>query len=93
MFYLTFLSLQAPATSDLVETAANWTLEFSLSNGSNLQMEIFVESTLTRLFQNLSKGTEYRARVGGFNSRGVGAFSGYQTTETSVDRKFFLYVI
>ena len=91
--YLTFLSLQAPASSPLVETAAIWTLEFSLANGSNLQRETVIAYTFTRLFQNLSKGTEYRTRVAGSNSRGMGAFSGYQTTETLVDRKFFLCVI
>ena len=90
LFYLKFISLQAPAPSALVETAANWTVEFSLANGSDLQKETVVESTLTRLFQNISKGAEYRARVAGSNSRGMGAFSGYQTTETLVDRKFFL---
>ena len=89
LFYLLFISLQAPASSPLVEMAVTWMVEFSQSNGSDLQRDTIVESTLTRLFQNLSKGTEYRARVAGFNSRGMGAFSGYQTMETLVDRKFF----
>ena len=97
LFFVVFVlpelvSLQAPASSPLVETAANWTVEFSLPNGSDLQRETVVESTLTRLFQNLSKGTEYRTRVAGSNSRGMGAFSGYQTMETLVDRKFFYAV-
>ena len=65
-------------------------VEFSLSNGSDLQRETVVASVLTLLFQNLSKGTEYRARVAGSNSRGMGTFSGYQTMETLVDRKFFM---
>ena len=89
LFYLSYLSLQAPASSPLVDTAAIWTLEFSQPNGSNLQRETVIASTFTRLFQNLSKGTEYRARVAGFNSKGMGVFSGYQTTETLVDSKFF----
>ena len=91
LFYLLFLSLQAPASSPLVEMAAIWTVEFSLANGSDLQRETVIASTLTRLFQNLSKGTEHRAGVAGSNSRGMGAFSGYQTTETLVDRKLFFY--
>ena len=89
LYYLSYLSLQAPAPSALVDTAANWMLEFSQPNGSDLQRETVVASTFTRLFQNLSKGTEYRARVAGSNSRGMGAFSSYQMTETLVDRKFF----
>ena len=87
--YLSFFSLQAPASSFLVEMADTWTVEFSQLNGSDLQRETVVASMLTRLFKNLSKGTEYRARVAGSNSRGMGTFSGYQTMETLVDRKFF----
>ena len=90
LFYLSFFSLQAPASSSQVEVAGTWTVEFSQPNGSDLRRETVVASMLTHLFQNLSKGTEYRARVAGSNSRGMGTFSGYQTMETLVDRKFFM---
>ena len=46
--------------------------------------------TTVRFF-NLSMGTEYRIRVAGINSQGLGAFTPYQTIETSVDGEFNSY--
>jgi len=80
---------QAPATSPQVDVPVNWTYQLSRADGTMPQEGTTANANvLLRLFSDLAKGTEYRGRVAGSNSRGLGAFSEFVVTETLVDRKF-----
>ena len=58
---------------------------FSLREGGSDREVTTIDSRV--MFENLLKGTEYRARVAGTNVRGIGEYSPYVNNETNVDRK------
>ena len=61
---------------------------FSLVNGSEPVLMVIDDPNNTRVtFRNLSKGTEYWARVAGINVRGIGEYSHFVNNQTNVDRK------
>ena len=78
-----------PPTVNPVTTAPieSWRVEFERVGGVMEMRTIDDPGTTTLRLQELDKGTEYRARVVGINEVGDGAFSGYATAETDVDRK------
>ena len=78
--------MQAPPSSLLVERASNWSYEFSRPDGSDIMTMTVNAATLMDVFPGLAKGTVYRARVAGINSRGMGQYSQYSMAETLVDR-------
>ena len=44
-------------------------------------------------FPDLAKGTNYRVRVAGMNTRGLGTFTGYVEQETLIDRELVLPIV
>ena len=56
-------------------------------DGTDSREEVVEADTTEFLFNGLSKGTFYMARVAGNNSRGFGAFSEFEIEETNIDRE------
>ena len=67
-----------------------YTAEFSHQDGSDHVTRNVPASTspLMLTFDNLMKGTIYRARIVAYNDRGVGTFTDFLITQTNVDCEF-----
>ena len=83
---------QAPPVSAQVDDPSGWTYEFSLESGAMVNTSMVNATTFSMPFSHLEKGTVYRARVAGNNSRGLGAYSAFAVTETQVDRKLCIFL-
>ena len=71
-----------------------YVVEFSRQDGSDPVTRNVPASTnpLMITFDNLMKGTNYRARFVAYNDRGVGVLSDFVTAQTNFDCKLFLLV-
>ncbi len=66
-----------------------WFVNLRDSNGMDLGTNTVSDpTTLTYMFTQLDKGSEYRVRVAGNNSRGIGDYSEFVSNETIVDREY-----
>ena len=64
-------------------------VEFSRQSGTDPTSRNITASTnpLMITFDNLMKGTNYRARIVAYNNRGAGTFTDFFTAQTDIDRK------
>ncbi len=53
---------------------------------------MFEPTTLTYAFNQLGKGSEYSVRVAGNNTRGIGDYSNFVSSQTLVDREYIVCV-
>ena len=83
--YLPLSLFQPPIAMSTTDPPDFWTVMFSLREGGSDREVTTIDNRV--MFENLLKGTEYRARVAGTNVRGIGTYSPYVNNQTNVDRK------
>ena len=71
-----------------------YVVEFSRQDGTGLITRNVPASTdpLMITYDDLMKGTSYRARIVAYNDRGVGILSDFFTAQTNIDRELFYYL-
>ncbi len=89
--HIALLPLQPPVDSNATTSPPEaWFVSLRDSNNSDLRTFIVSElTTLTYAFTQLDKGSEYTVRVAGNNSRGIGGFSDFVSSQTLVDREYY----
>ncbi len=71
-----------------------WFVNLRDSNDMDLGTNTLSDpTTLTYTFTQLDKGSEYSVRVAGNNSRGIGDYSDFVSSETIVDREYCIAIL